>query len=51
MEEIIPRDGAILYKMCVLNANLDDPMKAIAGKWMDDSSLDEPILGVVLVQQ
>ena len=37
--------------MGVLNVNLDDTMKDSERNWMDDSSLDEHLLGVVLVQQ
>ena len=51
LEEIIPGDGVIPYKMGVLNVNSDAPMKATARNWMDDSSLDKNLLGVVLVQQ
>ena len=51
LEEIIPGDGLIPYKMGVLNVKLDAPVKATERNWMDDSSLDEHLLGVVLVQQ
>ena len=37
--------------MGVLNVNLDDIMKDSERNWMDDSSLDEHLLEVVLVQQ
>ena len=37
--------------MDVLNINLDATVKSPARNWMDDSSLDEHLLGVVLVQQ
>ena len=37
--------------MGVLNFNLDATMKDPARNWMDDSSLDEHLLGVVIVQQ
>ena len=40
LEEIIPGDRVIPYKMCVLNVNLDALVKATSRKWMDDSSLD-----------
>ena len=51
LEEIIPGDAVILYKMSVLNVNLDDPVKAPAKNWIDDSILDEHLMVVVLVQQ
>ena len=37
--------------MGVLNVNRDAPMKASTRNWMDDISLDEHLLEVVLVQQ
>ena len=37
--------------MGVLNVNLDAPVKSPVSNCMDDSSLDEHLLGVVLVQQ
>ena len=37
--------------MGVLNVNLDDTVKTPARKWMDYRSLDENLLGVVLIQQ
>ena len=37
--------------MGVLNVNIDAPVKDTSRNWMDDSSLDEYMLGVVLVQQ
>ena len=51
MEKIIPGDGVIPYQMGVLNVNLDAPVKAPVRKWIDDRSLDENLLAVVLVQQ
>ena len=51
LEEIIPGDGVIPYKMSVLNVNLDAPVKYIVRNWMDESYLDEHLMGVVLVQQ
>ena len=44
LEEIIPGDGVIPYKMGVLNVNLDAPVKAPERNWMDDSSLDKHML-------
>ena len=51
MEEIIPGDGLIPCKMGVLNVSPDAPVKSPARNWMDDSSVDEHLLGVVLFQQ
>ena len=51
LEGIIPGDGVIPFKMGVLNVNLDAPVKAPVRNWMDNSSLDEHMLIVVLVQQ
>ena len=51
LEEIIPGYGVITYKMSVFNVNLDAHVKAPVRNWMDDSSLDEHLLGVLLVQQ
>ena len=44
LEEIIPGDGVIPYKMGVLNVNLDTLVKSPARNWMDDSSLGEHLL-------
>ena len=51
MKEIIPGYGVTPYKMGLLNVNLDAPTKSPVKNWMDESSLDENLLGVVLVQQ
>ena len=51
MEEIIPGDREIPHKMGVINVNLDAPVKSPAINCMDDRSLDEHLLGVMLVQQ
>ena len=51
MEEIIPGERGIPHKMGVLNFNLDATVKAPMRNWMDDSSLDKHLLGVVLAQQ
>ena len=37
--------------MGVLNVNLDAPVKSAVRSWMDDSSLDEHLMVVVLVQE
>ena len=50
LEEIIPGDGLISYKIGVLHVNLDAPVKAPERNWMDDSSLYEHLLGVVLIK-
>ena len=47
----MPGGGEIPYKMGVLNVNLDATVKAPSRNWMDESSLDENLLVVVLVQQ
>ena len=40
-----------LYKVGVLNVNLDTPIQAPNEGWQDDYNLKEHFLGVILVQQ
>ena len=51
LEEIIPGDGEIPYKMSVINVNLDATTEVPARNWMYERSLDKHLLGLVLVQQ
>ena len=49
--EITPGDGEIPYKMGILNVNCEAPKTEPDQDWMNDSNLDEQMLGVILVQQ
>ena len=40
-----------LYKVGVLNVNLDTPTQAPDEGWQDDDNLTEHFMGVILVQQ
>ena len=51
LSEITPGDGEILYKMGILNINCKAPETEPDRDQMNDSDLDEQMLGVILVQQ
>ena len=52
LNEVVPF-GDTPYKMGVVNLNIDTPVQVQAPDegWVDDDSLTEHLLGVILVQQ
>ena len=51
LSDITPGEGEIPYNMGILNMNCEPPVKEASRDWMNDSDLEEQMMGVILVQQ